>query len=318
MFSAITLFIFGFVLLLKGADTLTDAASSFAKKLGINEFLVGVVVVGIGTSIPELVVTVFSNMQGVPNVGVGTVIGSNTFNILGILGIAALIRPLSLTRGQLWRHLPLNAVAVAFVGILVAVGLGGIGLSRLDGVLLLLAFIAWLGYLCFVNKYVSAGEIAGGTVTIDRPNFMNLALLVAGIIGVTIGGDWVTQSAIALAGALGLSQSVIGLTVIGVGTSLPELFASAVAAYKRNYGIAIGNVIGSNIFDFLMILGVAAFMKPIAFTPALLIDLWITATVAALLFGCMLLSRRHTLGRAHGLIFVALYAAYSYYLFYIR
>lgn len=306
----LTLFVFGFALLLKGADILTDAAAEIAKKLGVANFIVGVVIVGVGTSLPELIVAIFSNLQEAEKIGVGAVVGSNTFNILFILGVSAIISPLILTRGEVWRHLPMNIAAVSAVGVLVFLSGSFFGLNKFAGILLLALFFGWIGYLYFINKYILEGETPVSSLSKERPEFLNIVFMLAGLVGIVVGGGWVTDGAIAIAREFKLSESLMGLTIVGAGTSLPELFVSAVAARKKNYGIALGNVIGSNIFDFLMILGLASAIKPIPFTRELFFDLWITAAASLTIFISMFLGRKYVLKRWQGAIFIFLYIAY--------
>lgn len=316
MFSTITLFVFGFVLLLKGADILTDAAAGIAKKLKVANFIIGVVVVGIGTSIPEFVIAIFSHLGGATEMSLGTVVGSNIFNIFFILGVASLLYPLALTPGQVWRHLPINVLAIVAVGI-VALNDNFFGLTRLDGILLLFLFILWIVYLHGVNKYLLREDHSPLPIKL-RPTLVNIALIFGSIIGIVIGGEWVTESSLSLVRSLGLSEAAVGLTIVGIGTSLPELFASVVAAYKKNYGIALGNVIGSNIFDFFMILGTAAIIKPFPFTSVLLQDIWIGALAALLLFVAIMIGKKYKLERWEGAVFVALYILYLFYLIFVR
>lgn len=321
----IFLFILGFILLLKGADILTDAGTLIARKLKVSEFIIGVVIVGIGTSIPELIIAVFSALEGNSTIGIGTVVGSNTLNILLILGISALITPLILTKSQVWRHLPLNIFAVAIVGLMVRFGArlenGVIGLSRIEGFVLLALFFAWIYYLYYLYLL---GEDRG-----DYPEIKPAAphvhehsslpiTVIAGLIGIIIGGDWVTDGAVALARFFGIRESVIGLTIVGLGTSLPELSASAVAAYKKNYAMAVGNIIGSNIFDFLLIFGLVASMGNLPFSEFLLLDLWVTVFSAILLFIAVFIGRKYILKRWQGGIFVILYIIYAAYLILLR
>jgi len=316
MFTQIFLFIAGFWLLLKGADILTDRAAEIAKRLQISSFLIGILIVGIGTSIPELIVMVFSNLQGTSAIGVGTIIGSNTFNILFILGVSAMISPLILTKNQVWRHLVFNISAVAIVALLIWFRITELqGLSRPDGFLLLMLFFFWMYYLYVFRKDATMEGYADAR---SHSHFSNLLFIVGGLIGIIIGGDWVTQSSVAIAKFLGMKESVIGLTIVGLGTSLPELSASAVAAYKKNYGIAVGNIIGSNIFDFLMILGLASAMKPIPITDPLFFDLIVTILSATLLFAAMFIGQKYVLKRWQGFVLVFLYIAYLIYLFFLR
>lgn len=322
----IFLFLLGFVLLLKGADILTDAGTLIARKLKVSEFIIGLIIVGIGTSIPELIVTLFSSLEGSSPVGIGTIVGSNTLNILLILGISALIAPLELTKAQVWRHLPLNIFAVAVVGLMVRFGFrlenGAIGLSRLEGFLLLALFFIWIYYLYYLyligeGHHGDFKKAAPAKPQIHEHTSLPM-LVIAGLIGIIIGGEWVTDGAVALARFFGVKEAVVGLTIVGLGTSLPELSASAVAAYKRNYGMAVGNIIGSNIFDFLLIFGLVAAMKTLPFSEYLLLDLWVTVISAVLLLVAVLVGKKYVLKRWQGWAFIFLYVMYVTYLIFLR
>lgn len=315
--SSIILFIIGFALLLKGADILTDSASALAKKLGISNFVIGVIVVGIGTSIPELIVTILSNLSGSPNIGLGTVIGSNTFNILAILGASAIISPLALTKNQVFHHLALNIIAVALTGFLIILNVNFFGLTRVAGLLLLSVFIFWIYYL---NKKQNIPDTAELQLKINgmKPSFVNILLSLAGLFAIIIGGSWVTESSVAIARFFNIKDAIIGLTIVAIGTSLPELVASTVAAYKKNCGIAVGNIIGSNIFDFLMILGLSSAMRPMRFTPNLFLDLSVTLIAAILLFILVLLGKKYIISRLKGSVLLSIYIIYLLYLVSIR
>ncbi|MDP3999557.1 MAG: calcium/sodium antiporter [bacterium] len=313
----IFLFLIGFIFLLKGADVLTDRAASVAKRFGVSNFIIGIVIIGIGTSIPELIVAVFSNLQGAANVGIGTIVGSNTLNILLILGISALISPLILTRRQVWRHMPLNILAVIISAFFVYFSFTGFfGISRLEGLALLALSVFWMFYLYRLSK--DGAEDDPKILYKNHSHFSNFIFIILSLAGIIIGGEWVTQGAVALAKFIGLKDSIIGLTIVGLGTSLPELAASAVAAFKKNYGIAVGNIIGSNIFDFLMIFGIAAAMKPIQFTEPLFLDMAVTILSAVLLLGAMFIGKKYVLKRWQGAIFILLYCVYVAYLFTLR
>lgn len=326
MIADIFLFIVGFILLLKGADILTDAGTAVARKLRVSEFIIGVVIIGIGTSIPELVVALFSVLENNAPIGIGTIVGSNTFNILFILGISALIAPLALTKKQVWHHLPLNIFAVAIVALAVRFGAsldsGVIGISRMEGFFLLILFFIWIYYLyCLylINEDAPKKNLPEAPAPARGHHHFSLPILmIAGLLGIIIGGEWVTQGAVAMAKFFGVKKAVIGLTAVGAGTSLPELFASLVAAYKRNYGLAVGNIIGSNIFDFLMIFGAAAAMKGIAFTEFLIADTWVTILSAVLLFVAVFIGKKYILKRWQGAIFILLYLLYAAYIILIR
>lgn len=307
----LTLFLFflGFYILIKGASFLVDGAVSFAKKFNISNIVVGLVIVGIGTSIPEFAITFTANLLSEKEIGIGTVVGSNTFNILFILGLCAIFFPLKLKEIWVKRDLIWNIGAVLFSLLLALDG----SISRFDGFLMLIAFALWLKSAMRENSEIQKNH---GD---EKISFHLLALPVAifmifaGFLGVIFGGKWVVDGAAAFARNFGMSEAVIGLTIIGIGTSLPELATSVVAAYKKQPGIAVGTIIGSNIFDFLMILGVSALVKPILFPKNLFFDISLTLFSAILLYIFMFTGKKHTLKRFEGFIFLAIYIAYITY-----
>jgi cation:H+ antiporter len=309
MWQEVLLFIVGFWILIKGADILIDGASSIARKAGVSEWLIGLTIVGIGTSIPEFAVMLFSNLAaGVP-VGLGTIIGSNTANILFILGITAIIFPLQLKQSWVRRDLPWNIVAIlaAFVMVVWGSSSESLVISRFEGAILLTLFIIWLLIAIKNGRHETDHETKIARL-LTLP--LSLAMVLGGILGVVLGGKWVVDSAATIAAKLGLSQAFIGLTIVGIGTSLPELTVTLAAAWKKRVGIAVGNIIGSNIFDFLGILGLVAMIRPIIFLDVMRFDIIITAFAAVLLLGAAWRGRKYVIDRWEGVLFVILYAAY--------
>lgn len=307
----ILLFFIGFWILLKGAGVLVDGAVSFAGRLRVPSFLIGLVIVGIGTSIPEFAVAFLGNLFGENDISLGTIIGSNTFNILFVLGVSAVVAPLAFEQSWVARDLVWNALAV---GAATAVALGNrggfSGVTRGEGVVLLLLFVAWMA---------AAVRTADGADRDPRPSRLLTVpiaslLVLAGLAGVVLGGKWVVDGAVAIAASLGLSGAFIGLTLVGIGTSLPELAVSVAAAWRRQTGIAVGNIIGSNIFDFLMIVGASAVARPIPYPPALAPDIAVTLAATLLLFAAMFIGKRYILEGWQGLLFVVLYVLYFVYL----
>lgn len=301
------LFFAGFYILIKGASFLVDGAMSFAHKFKISHIVIGLVVVGIGTSIPEFAITFVANLLGEKEVGLGTVIGSNTFNILFILGFCALLFPLTLKEIWVKRDLLWNIFAILLAGALVLDG----KLSVIDGAIMLGIFIVWLIHVTKEGKNEKDKENEETFHIIAIP--IAIFMMLGGFFGVIFGGKWVVDGAVALAKSFGMSETIIGLTIIGIGTSLPELAVSATAAYKKQPGIAVGNIIGSNIFDFLMILGASALVKPIIFPKNLFFDISVTLFSAILLYVFMFTGQRHTLKRFEGFVFIAIYIAYLVY-----
>jgi cation:H+ antiporter len=268
------------------------------------------VIVGIGTSIPEFAITFVANILGEKEVGLGTVIGSNTFNILFILGFCALLFPLTLKEIWVKRDLMWNIFSIVIAGALVFDG----SLSRFDGIIMLVIFILWLFHVIKEGKNDKDNEKTENFHIIALP--IAIFMTLAGFLGVILGGKWVVDGAIAFAKSFGMSESIMGITILGIGTSLPELAVSVVAAYKKQPGIAVGNIIGSNIFDFLMILGVSALIKPIIFPKNLFFDIAVTLFSAILLYIFMFTGQRHTLKRFEGFIFITLYIAYLLHIIY--
>lgn len=309
MFWDIFLFVLGFYILVKGSGFLVDGSSSLAKNLGISNFVIGLVIVGIGTSIPEFAITFLSNITGDSGLGVGTVVGSNTFNILFILGVSAMFFPLKFKESWVRYDLLWNVLAVA-AAILFFVFFGYREISRVEGVVMLLLFIAWL--------YISVKRpqsLDGDEHPLRIFAFPLAATMIfGGFVGVILGAKWVVDGGAIIAAALGMSEGIIGLTIVGIGTSLPELVVSFTAAYKRQPGIAVGNIIGSNIFDFLMIFGASALVAPIVLGDSLMVDAAITGVAALLLYLFMFWNKSLVLERWHGAVMVLLYVVYTVYI----
>lgn len=309
MLLTLLLFFLGFYILIKGADFLVDGAASFARRFNISSLVIGLVVAGIGTSIPEFAVSFLANLSGEGGVGLGTIIGSNTFNILFILGISALIFPLTFKPVWVERDFIWNIIAV-FVVAALALPFGDGTLSRIDGLLMLALFFLWLYIVIKRSNEVAEDEEQVKIFTVPITVFF----ILAGFLGVILGGKWIVDGAVAIAEVLGTSEDIIGLTVVGVGTSLPELAVTFSAALKSQPGVAVGNIIGSNIFDFLMILGFGALIKPLAFPSGLFLDTAVTLISAALLYGFMYVGELYILKRWQGFFMVVLYCLYLGYI----
>lgn len=307
---SLILFAFGFWILIKGANVLVDGASSLARRLGVSSFVIGLVIVGIGTSIPEFAVAFLGNLIGEADISLGTIIGSNTFNLLVILGLAAIVRPLEFRPVWVGRDLVWNAAAVALAGLVALDGSSPAGISRGEGTVLLLAFILWLVFALRQPPDDAERSRSFHAIALPLAAFM----IGAGLAGVLLGGKWVVDGAVVIAAALGISPAFIGLTIVGIGTSLPELAISLTAAWRRQTGIAVGNIIGSNIFDFLLIIGASAVARTVVFPAALAPDIALTFGAALLLIGVLSIGGRYTLKGWQGLGFVLLYLLYLAYL----
>ena len=307
------LFIVGFYFLIKGADWLVGGASSIAKKFHVSNLVIGLTIVAFGTSAPELIVNLFASFQGSSDLAIGNIVGSNISNVLLILGISAIIFPLAVKRGTVFKEIPLNMLAVVVLWMLVndvLIDKAGMSvLTRIDGGILLLFFVIFLYYTFGIAKVEGEGEDVK-----KYNNWTAAGMIIAGAAGLALGGYWIVEGAIVIAGKLGMSESLIGLTVVAIGTSLPELATSAVAAWRHNADIAIGNIIGSNIFNIFWILGLSAMIKPLYFSSVLNIDIYIMAVITVVLFMFMFVGRKNVLQRSQGIVLVLIYIAYVSYL----
>lgn len=315
LFLPILLLIFGFALLIKGADYLVDGASSLALRFRISPIVIGLTIVSFGTSAPELVVNVMAAINGNADLSFGNIIGSNIINILLILGIAAMIQPLEAKKGTVWKEIPFSLIAVVALFLLCNDNLfttAETSLSRNDGLILLLFFIIFLSYTFGIPK-IDMEELP----SIKRLSVLKIMLLIlVGIAGLFWGGKIVVDNAVRLAERFGMSSRVIGLTIVAVGTSLPELVTSAVAAAKRQADIAIGNVVGSNIFNIFLILGVTAVIQPLPFQRSINSDLLVLAIASLVLFFSVFMGPRHRIDRFEAAGFLALYIGYTVWLFF--
>ncbi|MER2996962.1 calcium/sodium antiporter [Pontibacter populi] len=311
------LFVVGFVLLIKGADMLVTGATAIAKKYQVSDMVVGLTIVSIGTSLPELIVNILSSMEGKPDLAIGNVFGSNVANLLLILGITAIICPLPIKRNTILTEIPFSLIATLLVGFLANAKLfdnySQLYISRSDGYILIFFFILFLAYIYNIAK-TNKDEVIPEENTSELTTGKALIFILLGIIGLFLGGKWVVDGAVSIATAVGLSESFIGLTVVAIGTSLPELVTSATAAYRRNIDIAVGNVIGSNIFNLLWILGISAIIHPLPFNVLSNYDIVMMIFASTLLILTMPIGQRNTIGRISGIIFLFVYIGYILFL----
>lgn len=309
------LFVVGFVLLISGANLLVEGSASIAKKLNISSIVIGLTIVAFGTSAPELIVNIFASVQGNTEIAIGNILGSNIVNILLILGISSIIYPLATKENTVWKEIPLSLLAAILVGVMVNDTLidGGTfsGLTRIDGIVFIAFFIIFLYYTFGISKV--SGE--NTDLEIKEMSYMKSSLyIVGGLLGLVFGGKWIVDGAIKIAEGFNVSQSLIGLTVVAIGTSLPELATSAVAAYKKQSDIAIGNVVGSNIFNIFWILGFSAVINPLPFSKDSVIDIIMTIVASLILFLIMFIGKKHTVERWQGVIMILIYIGYVAYL----
>jgi cation:H+ antiporter len=306
----------GFTILIKGADFLVNGSSSIAKKNGISNLAIGLTVVAFGTSMPELIVSLLSALDGKNDASFGNVIGSNNFNLLFILGIAGLIYPLVVQRNTVKYEVPLSLLAAILLFVLVndqmLWGSTENGITRLDSGILLVFFIGFLVYIYRTMKNTS--DLGEGEEIKIYGTGLAIGMVVLGLVMLIGGGTTVVNSATSIAHHFGLSEKLIGLTILAAGTSLPELATSAVAAYRKNTDIAIGNVVGSNIFNIFFILGVTGFISPMPYNIALNFDIYVlmVSTVVLMIFMFTLNTRK--LDRWEAFMLLASYVAYTIYL----
>lgn len=314
------LFVVGFVLLIAGADFLVNGASSIAKRNRIPELVIGLTIVSFGTSMPELVVNLLASFDGSSEIAIGNVFGSNIANVLLILGVAALIKPLPIQKSIYFTEIPISLVATFMVGFLANAALfdpnGGLALSQLDGIILLFFFGLFMAYIYVISRTKQEmGELTESEIDV-MPKMKSILYIIGGSVGLFLGGMWVVDGAIQIATDFGLSQTFIGLTVVAIGTSLPELVTSAVAAKKGQADMAVGNVIGSNIFNLLWILGLSASINPLPFDIVTNTDILMVIAASTLLIFAVIIGKKPRIDRWEGAVFVAVYISYIVYLVY--
>lgn len=304
----IVLLIIGLVVLIYGANFLVDGGSALAHRLHVSTMVIGLTVVAFGTSTPELVVNVMSSVDGSSALALGNVLGSNIFNILAILGVTALIVPIGVKKTTTWVEIPLAVFAAVLLLILINGEPSGV-ITRAEGISLLVFFIVFLLYTFMLAKYGAAGN--GEEVEIKNYTAGKAILFILlGLAGLIGGGRLLVSNAVSIAQTLGISERIIGLTIVSIGTSLPELATSVIAARKKNADIAIGNVVGSNIFNTFLILGASATITPLAAPTGSMLDLIVNLVAAALLFLFIFTGKGRKISRWEGAIFIAVYVVY--------
>lgn len=307
MILQIFLLIAGFLLLIKGADWLVENSSSFARKKKISDLAIGLTIVAFGTSAPELVVNVVAAYQGHEDIVFANIIGSNNFNLFFILGVAGLISPLLVQHTTVWKEIPISLFAAIVLYFLVMEGF----LSRWDALVLIIFF---LGFLFYVYKQLKDVPSTSPAPLQEKSNLRIFVFIILGLTGLIVGGRLVVESAMDIAGSLGMSEKIIGITIVAAGTSLPELATSVIAALKKNNDIAVGNIIGSNIFNIFFILGLSALVRPINFSPVFNIDLYLLFAGTGLLFLFMFLGGKRKLERWEAGFLLMSYIGYTTYL----
>ena len=310
----LVLFFLGFMLLIKGASLLIDGAVSIARFWNMSPWTIGVVIVGIGTSIPEFSINIASALSG-GSVGIGAVIGSNIFNILFILGIVSFLTPVVMNKVWVWKDFTVNIIAILIsAGFFLFPVLGpekSIGISHREGIVLLVSFFVWLWYMLRRTRSVPEMKTDYKAFTLT----VSFVMILVGFIGVFFGGEWVVNGAEKLALFFGVNEGLVGLIIVGIGTSVPELAVSITAAVKGRSAIAVGNIIGSNIFDFLGIFGVVSLFGPLRLPSELVWPLVFALVTTLILFFVMILGKNYTLSRKEGVFFIFLYLGYIAFLF---
>lgn len=308
--------VIGFVLLIKGADFFVEGSSSVAKKFNVPSLIIGMTIVAMGTSLPELAVSVTAAITGNNTLAVSNVSGSNIFNLMVVCGACALFAPLTIEKNTLMKEFPFS---IFCAGLLVVLGFIGMKLGRVDGIILLVIFVAYLFWMIYSakkarsegDKFETEEEEMAEEIKI-LPMWKCLLYIVGGMIAIKFGGDFVVNGASSIAAGFGLSQTLIGLTIVALGTSLPELVTSIVAARKNEVDMALGNVIGSNIFNILLILGVAAAISPVTFIMENIIDIIILIIMSTVVWIFAWTSKK--INRKEGIIMLLVYVVYMVYI----
>ena len=313
MFLSVVLIIIGFVLLIVGADILVDGSSGIAKKFHIPEIIIGLTIVSIGTSMPELFVSITSALDGYSDMAIGNIIGSNLCNLLLILGLSATIKPVVFQKET--RLYEIHMCLLVTIVLMYFCNSQG-GISRLEAVILLVLFCAFIGYTIYMGRKESKKEIVE-IQTEEKKNSIlkNIVFVLLGIFSLKFGGDLVVDNAVNVARYFNWSEKLISLTILAVGTSLPELVTSVTAAVKGNSDIAIGNIIGSNIFNILLIIGVSAFITPITYNFSYNFDFSVLITSSIILAIFPFIPPKDKMSRFNGIVYLFIYVAYLTILF---
>lgn len=307
----ILLLIVGFVLLIKGADFFVDGASGIADRFGIPQIVIGLTIVAFGTSAPEAAVSITAGLQGSTGIAIGNALGSNMLNILIILGITSCIIPLTVQKNTLKFEIPF---VIFITAVLVALGafLGELGL--VSGLVLIALFVLFFVYLIRTSKSGNNGGEEGEEPKKKKPVWLLILMTIGGLVAIVFGSDFTVDGATVIAKTFGMSDRLIGLTIVALGTSLPELVTSIIAGRKGNSDIAVGNIVGSNIFNILFVLGVTALICPIPYESKFIIDGIIAVGAAVLLLLCIALDKERKIRRWGGITMLVCYAGYFAYL----
>ncbi len=307
------LLLFGLLVLIKAADLLVSGSRSIATELGVSPLVIGLTIVSFGTSMPEMLVTLISGLDNNADLAIANIIGSNIANVLLVLGIAAVIRPLPVQNSTVVSEIPFSLTAALLVGFLANAALFSdypeLSISHLDGGILLFFFCLFMLYVFKISRENGVEEPSEPGLGRARAS----AYLLLGAVGLYLGGRFVVDGAVGVAGLLGVDDALIGLTIVAIGTSTPEIFASAVAAYRNQADIAVGNVVGSNIFNLLWVLGFTSSVVELPFEVINNSDIVMMIASSSLIILALVGSRTNVVSRTNGVVFLALYAAYVVY-----
>lgn len=310
----------GFLLLIKGADFFVSGAGSIAKKFNVSDLVIGLTVVAFGTSAPELSVSTLASIGGQNSIAISNVVGSNIFNALVVLGVCAIIKPISVDKSIILKEIPISLIATILLFILSAdmflFDKTEDAISRADGVILLIGFVLFLYYILKSSKKNKSkhNETQNNESEIkELSSFLSIAMIILGLASVIFGGDLVVNSATSIATAFGVSETVIGLTIVAIGTSLPELVTSIIACKKGSSDMAIGNVIGSNIFNILMILGITSIINPVYLEVVSLYDILITMAVTCIVL--LFSATKNKISKSEGISLLCVFIVYNFYIF---
>ena len=310
---AVILLIIGFVFLVKGADAFVEGSSSIAKHFRVPSLIIGMTIVAMGTSLPETAVSVTASIAGSNALAVSNAIGSNIFNLMVVIGVCAVLTPVAVQKSSLKIDIPFSMVCAL---LLLVLGHNHMMLTRVNGLILILLFVFFILYMIRSAQHSMNREDSEFSSEASEMKVMSipksLLFIVLGIAGITLGSDWVVDGAKTIASACGISENLIGLTIVACGTSLPELMTSIVAARKNEVDMALGNAVGSNIFNILMVLGIASALSPIAFIRENIIDIVILVGFSFIVW--LMAWTKHRLDKIEGLAMILLYAGYVVYI----
>ena len=312
MIIPVLLVVAGFLSLIAGANWIVDGASALARKYKVSDLVIGLTIVAFGTSAPELVVNIVASLKGYPDIVLGNIVGSNNFNLFIILGISGLILPLKVQSSTAWKEIPISlGVSILLLLLLNDFQLSGqTYLNRIDGLMMLVLFGLFMYYV--FNQMKNDPQTA--TTEFQKSARNIWGLIIAGLAGLILGGQLVVVNSVSIANALGISEKIIGLTIVAAGTSLPELVTSIVAAAKKNSDIAIGNVIGSNIFNILLILSISSIINPFEYNAKFNLDLYILIGGTVFLYTSMLTGQKKKLDRWEAGVLFGFYIIYTTFL----